>query len=108
MKKIAEFVLNLLVVEALVVVPIYLASLLPLNAVNSLMHLVQPFAKLLPRFLPAIQLLSLAFLLMLCLPAGSAVRTPVGRTTWERIEKSLFQRMPFFGLFRSLSFGPIS
>jgi len=106
MKKIAEFVLNLLVAGALVVVPIYLASLLLLNAVNSSMHLVQPFAKLLPRFLPAIQLLSLAFLLMLCLPAGSAVRTPVGRTTWERIEKSLFQRMPFFGLFRSLSFAP--
>jgi uncharacterized membrane protein len=87
MKKVAEFVLNRLVAGALVVVPICLASLLLLKAVNSLMPIV-------------------AFLLILCLLMGFAARTPVGRTTWEQIEKSLFESMPVYGLFRSLSFAP--
>ena len=33
---------------------------------------------------------------------GAAVRTPAGRAARERIEKSLFERIPGYALFRSL------
>ena len=103
MKKVGEFVLSRLVAGALVVAPIYLAFLLLLKAMKSLMGLVKPVAKLVPPSLPAAQLLSLIFLFMVCFLIGLGVRTHMGRSTLERIEKSLFQRMPGYGLLRSLT-----
>jgi uncharacterized membrane protein len=41
--------------------------------------------------------------LIVCFLIGAAVRTPAGRVTRERIEKSLFERIPGYALFRSLT-----
>ncbi len=87
----------------LVVVPVYLAVLLLLKAMQSVMALVRPLAKLLPSWLPADQLLSLLLVLSLCFLVGLGVRTPTGQAMRERIEKSLFERIPGYALFRSLT-----
>jgi uncharacterized membrane protein len=87
----------------LVLAPIYLASLLLLKAMKSLAALVRPFARLLPKWLPADQILSLLLVLAICFLIGLAVRTPAGRATWERIENSLFERIPGYSLFRSFT-----
>jgi uncharacterized membrane protein len=103
MKHAREFFVNTLVGGLLVVVPIYLAVLLLLKAMKSVVGLVQPFAKLLPASLPAEHVLSLLLVLSLCFLIGLAVRARTGRAIRERIEKSLFERIPGYALFRSLT-----
>src|SRR5262249_15234137 len=41
--------------------------------------------------------------LIICFLIGVAVRSPAGRAARERIEKTLFERMPGYALFRSLT-----
>jgi uncharacterized membrane protein len=103
MKQFLKFVASALAAGVLVVVPIYLAVLLLLKAMQSLVGLVRPFAMLLPEWLPAEEVLSLLAVLVVCFLIGVAVRTRTGRLARERIEKSLFERIPGYALFRSLS-----
>jgi hypothetical protein len=58
-KKLSEFVLGRLVAGALVIAPTYLAVLLVLKGIKSLAGIMKPFAQLLPKWLPADQVLSL-------------------------------------------------
>jgi uncharacterized membrane protein len=41
--------------------------------------------------------------LIICFLIGVAIRTPAGKAIRERIEKSFFERMPGYALFRSLT-----
>jgi uncharacterized membrane protein len=102
-KKLGEFVVSRLLAGVLVVTPIYIAALLLLKATKSLSRLVRPLAKLLPEWLPAEDILSLLLVLVVCFLIGLAIRTPAGRTAWERIENALFRRIPGYELFRSLT-----
>jgi uncharacterized membrane protein len=97
------FIAGALISGLLVVVPFYLALLLLLKAMQSLVGLVRPIAALLPDWMPAEDLLSLLLVLVLCFLVGVAVRTRVGRAARERIEKSLFQRIPGYAVFRGLA-----
>ena len=103
MKYAWEFVKNTLVGGLLIVVPLYLAVLLLLKAMQSVMGLVRPFAQLLPTWLPADNILALLLVLSLCFLIGLAVRAPIGRALRERLEQSLFERIPGYALFRSLT-----
>jgi uncharacterized membrane protein len=103
MKFAREFLTNALVGGVLIVLPIYLAVLVLLKGMKSVGALVRPFTLLLPDWLPAENLLSLALVLIICCLLGIAVRTRVGRTLRERVEKSLFERLPGYALFRSLT-----
>ena len=47
--------------------------------------------------------MALLLLLVLCLLAGMIVRTKAGRAIRERIERSLFERIPGYALVRSLT-----
>jgi len=87
----------------LIVVPIYLAVLLLLKAMKSVVSLIRPVALLLPESVPAEKLLSLLLVLVLCLLVGIAVRTRIGRAIRERMEKTLFERIPGYALIRSLT-----
>ena len=103
MKYAWEFVKNTLVGGLLIVVPLYLAVLLLLKAMQSVMGLVRPLAQLLPAWIPADNILSLLLVLSLCFLIGLAVRAPLGRALRERLEQSLFERIPGYALFRSLT-----
>ena len=103
MKQVLKFITSASAAGLLVVVPLYLAVLLLLKAMSSLMGFVRPFAMLLPEWLPAENVLSLLLVLTICFLIGVAVRTPIGRATRERIEKSLFEGLPGYALFRSLT-----
>jgi uncharacterized membrane protein len=103
MKHVRDFVVNVLVGGLLVVVPIYLAVVLLLKAMQSLGGLVRPWAMLLPAWVPAERLLSLLLVLLLCGLVGVAVRTRTGRAVRERLEKALFERLPGYALLRSLT-----
>ena len=103
MKRPARYVASTFLGGLLVVVPVYLSVLLLLKAMGSLSGLVRPFAMLLPEWLPAERLLSLVLVLIACFLIGAAVRTPAGRTMRERVERSLFERIPGYGVFRGLT-----
>jgi uncharacterized membrane protein len=103
MKRLGEFVMSAFVSGLLIVVPLYLAILLLLKAMQSVMGLVRPFAMLLPAWFPAERFLSLLLVLFVCFLIGAAVRTPSGRAMRERIEKNLFERVPGYALIRSLT-----
>ena len=45
----------------------------------------------------------LLLVLFLCFLVGAAVRTPSGRAVRERMERTLFRRLPGYGLLRSLT-----
>jgi uncharacterized membrane protein len=103
MRRFGKFVLSSLVRGLLIIIPLYLAVLLLLKAMKSLAGLVRPFATLLPEWLPAEKVLSLLLVLVVCFLVGAAVRTPAGRSVRERIEKSFFEKIPGYALFRSLT-----
>ena len=98
-----EFVTNTVVGGLLVVLPVYLTLLLLLKAMQTAAGVVRPLTVLLPNWLPAEGILSLLMVLVVCFGIGLAVRTPTGRAARERVERSLFGRLPGYALFRSLT-----
>jgi uncharacterized membrane protein len=103
MKFVREFLQNAVLGGVLVVLPLYLAILVLLKGMQSVVPLVRPFTMLLPDWVPAERLLSLVLVLIVCCLIGVAVRTRLGRMLRERMETSLFERLPGYALFRSLT-----
>jgi uncharacterized membrane protein len=87
----------------LFVVPVYLAILLLLKGMKSVAGIVRPLAKLLPESVPADTLLSILLVVVVCFLIGAAFLTQTGRRLRERIEKSLFERIPGYAVIRSLT-----
>ena len=87
----------------LILLPVYLATLLVLKAMKSLDRLVRPVAHLLPEWFPAETAASFLLVLILCFLVGLALRTRIGQTARARIEHSLFEKIPGYTLFRSMT-----
>ena len=81
-----EFATKSLVTGLLVVIPLYLAVLLLLKAMKSVLNLVKPIARLLPESVPAEMLLSL--LLVLADLLDVYVRTAIGKVIRDRLEET--------------------
>jgi uncharacterized membrane protein len=103
MKYAREFVTSTVVGGLFIVVPVYLAVVLLLKGMKSVGGLVRPIAVMIPDWLPAEGLLSLLLVLVLCCLVGVAVRTRSGRAVRERLEVMFFERLPGYGLLRSLT-----
>ena len=84
MKCAREFLTTMLVGGVLVVLPIYLTVLVLLKGMQSAAALVRPFTILLPSWLPAENVLSLALVLVVCFLIGVAVRTRIGKALQHR------------------------
>jgi uncharacterized membrane protein len=103
MKQAVVFTTRAFLAGLLVVVPIYLAVLLLLKGMKSLAALVRPFALLLPEWVPAETVLSLLLVVAICILIGIVVVTRPGRAAREAMERSVFERIPGYGLLRSLT-----
>jgi uncharacterized membrane protein len=103
MKRFRVFVVNNLMAGFLVILPIYLAVLLLLKAAKSVAGLVRPIAALLPDWFRAEIAISFLLVLIVCFLVGTALRTSMGRAARTRIETSLFQKVPGYTLFRSMT-----
>jgi uncharacterized membrane protein len=103
MKQTLAFVTKTTLRGLLVVVPIYLAILVLLKGMKSVAQLVRPFTALLPEWFPAEQALSLLLVLVICFLIGLGVRTRLGKVARERVEKRVFEKIPGYALFRSLT-----
>jgi len=103
MRQAWNFVVRSVVSGLLVIVPVYLAALLVGRVLQSLAGLVQPLAALLPDWLPAENLLALLLGLLICFLIGASLRTTTGRAARERMETSVFEKIPGYSLFRGLT-----
>jgi uncharacterized membrane protein len=103
MKYARELIVSTLVGGMFVVVPVYLAVLLLLKGMKSVASLVRPFAALLPDWIPAEGFFSLLLVFALCFAIGALVRTKSGRAVRERLEVTFFERLPGYGVLRSLT-----
>ena len=70
---------------------------------QSVVVMVRPFAMVLPAWVPAEHVLSLCLVVLVCFLLGVSVRSPAGRVLRERLETSLFDRLPGYALVRSLT-----
>jgi uncharacterized membrane protein len=102
MKQIVNFLLRTLLAGALLIVPIYLAILLLLKAAASVVGLVHPIARLLPGWLLPAEVMSILLVLVVCLLAGLAMRTAIGRAAREHLEKSVLARIPGYSTIQSM------
>ena len=103
MKRIHGFVGSALVSGLLIVVPVYLGLLLIGRALNGLVQLVGPIARLLPDWLPGGNILSLLIVLLGCFAVGAATRSTIGRAAKRKLERTVFARLPGYELFRGLT-----
>ncbi len=103
MKSAMGFLTKALVRGLLIVVPVYFAVLLLLKGMKTVAKLVSPFAQMLPEWLPAEDFLSLLLVLAICVAIGASVGTGIGRGVRDWIERTVFERIPGYGLFKSLT-----
>ena len=103
MKQTMRAVWKALMRGLLIVVPVYLAILLLLKGMKSVANLVRPFTALLPDWVPAEELLSLLLVLAICAVIGATVGTRIGRAVRDWLERSVFERIPGYGVIRSLT-----
>jgi uncharacterized membrane protein len=103
MKYVRNFVVNTVIGGLLILLPVYLAILVLLKGLQSAVGLVRPISALFPDWVPAANLLAVLAVLVACFVVGAAVRTRAGRAVRERVEMSLFGRLPGYALFRSLT-----
>jgi len=103
MKQRCAYVMNTVGAGVLIFVPVYLAVLLLLKGMSSLLKLVGPLAKLFPSWFPAAHILSLLLVALICFLIGLGVRGRRGRAALERVEKTLFSKIPGYALIHSLT-----
>ena len=97
------FLWKALIRGLLIIVPVYLAVLLVLKGMQSVGKLVSPLAHLLPEWIPAQELLSLLLVLAICAAVGLGVGTRLGKAARRWTEQNIFERIPGYGLIRSLT-----
>jgi uncharacterized membrane protein len=103
MKTARERFVSTFVAGVFVVVPVYLAILLLLKGMQSVAKLVRPVAAMVPDWLPAEGLFSLLLVVLICFVVGAAVRTRRGRAIRNRMDVVFFERLPGYGVLRSLT-----
>ena len=103
MKTVTAFLTESLVRGLLIVVPVYFAVLLMLKGMGSVGKLVSPLAMLLPDWVPAEKLLALLLVLAICVLVGATVGTSIGHGFRQWFEVNVFERIPGYGLVRSLT-----
>jgi len=103
MKWLREFIMTSVVAGFLVLAQLYLAVLILLKAMASVVGLIKPFAGLLPDWMPAENLLALVLVALVCFVVGAALRTRSGRAAREQLERSLFERIPGYAVVKSLT-----
>jgi uncharacterized membrane protein len=83
MRPIAEFIKTTLIGGLLIVLPVYIAVLLILKALQGLVTAVKPITAAIPGSVKFEEMLAILILAALCFIAGLIVRTRVGFTSEE-------------------------
>jgi uncharacterized membrane protein len=102
MRPIAEFVKTTLIGGLLIVLPVYIAVLLILKAIQGLVAAVKPITAI-PGSVEFEEILAILVLAVICFIAGLIVRTRAGLRAKNAIERRVLQRLPGYTLLRGLT-----
>lgn len=104
MSALGQFVKTTLIGGLLILVPAYFSVLLLLKAASGLAALVAPITALLPGELHHLRnVAALGVVVFACFALGLAVRTTPGRFMLGAVERSVLEKIPGFGLIRSIT-----
>jgi uncharacterized membrane protein len=103
MRTFAEFIKMTLIGGILIVLPVYIAVLLALKAVQGLLAAVKPIAAAIPAPKEFDEILAILVLAAVCFIAGLIVRTSVGLRAKNAFERTVLQRLPGYTLLRGLA-----
>lgn len=98
-----KFLIRTVIGGVLILLPLYLSILLLLKLAQTVGGLIRPISALLPEWIRMPELVTLGGLLVLCFLIGAALMTRPGQAIRERLEVSLFGRLPGYALFRGLT-----
>ena len=102
MRTIAEFIKTTLIGGLLIVLPVYIAVLLILKALQGLVAAVKPITAAIPGSVKFEEILAILILAAICFIAGLIVRTRVGLRAKNVIERRVLQRLPGYTLLQGL------
>jgi len=103
MRTIAEFTKTTLIGGILIVLPVYIAVLLILKALQGLLAAVKPITAAIPASVEFDEILAILVLAVICFIAGLVVRTRAGLRAKNAIERRVLQRLPGYTLLRGLA-----
>jgi uncharacterized membrane protein len=103
MRTIAEFMKTTLIGGILIVLPVYIAVLLILKALQGLLAAVKPITAAIPGSVEFEEILAILVLAVICFVAGLIVRTRVGFRAKNAVERRVLQRLPGYTLLRGLT-----
>ena len=103
MRTIAEFMKTTLIGGLLIVLPVYIAVLLILKALQGLVAAVKPITAAIPGSVKFEEILAILILAAICFIAGLIVRTRAGLRAKNVIERRVLQRLPGYTLLRGLT-----
>jgi len=103
MRTIAEFIKTTLIGGLLIVLPVYIAVLLILKALQGLVAAVKPITAAIPGSVKFEEILAILILAAICFIAGLIVRTRAGLRAKNVIERRVLQRLPGYTLLRGLT-----
>jgi uncharacterized membrane protein len=103
MRTIAEFMKTTLIGGIIIVLPVYIAVLLILKAVQGLLAAVKPITAAIPASVEFDEILAILVLAVICFIAGLVVRTRAGLRAKNAIERRVLQRLPGYTLLRGLA-----
>jgi len=103
MRTIAEFMKTTLIGGIIIVLPVYIAVLLILKAVQGLLAAVKPITAAIPASVEFDEILAILVLAVICFIAGLIVRTRAGLRAKNAIERRVLQRLPGYTLLRGLA-----
>ena len=94
MRTIAEFMKTTLIGGIIIVLPVYIAVLLILKALQGLLAAVKPITAAIPGSVEFEEILAILVLAAICFIAGLIVRTRAGLRAKNAIERRVLQRLP--------------
>jgi uncharacterized membrane protein len=103
MRTIAEFMKTTLIGGILIVLPVYIAVLLILKALQGLLAAVKPITAAIPGSVEFEEILAILVLAVICFIAGLIVRTRAGLRAKNAMERRVLQRLPGYTLLRGLA-----
>ena len=103
MRTIAEFMKTTIIGGIIIVLPVYIAVLLILKALQGLLAAVKPITAAIPGSVEFEEILAILVLAVICFIAGLIVRTRAGLRAKNAIERRVLQRLPGYTLLRGLA-----
>jgi uncharacterized membrane protein len=103
MKTLIRFLKTTLIGGLIIVLPLWVTVLLLLKAINGVLALLRPLARLLPQSVVHEDLVAVCLLVVICFVVGLLIRTAPGRSAREWLTKHFFERIPGFSIMRSMA-----